>query len=207
MNILIIGCGKLGSRLANTFFRHGHDVAILDLDEDNFNRLDDDFDGLTVTGMAMDMSVLRNAGVEGCDAAAVVTSDDNLNITVSQILKEFFGIENVVARITDPSREKVFTDFGLPTVCQTNLTSSAIFSAITHASKEKNINVGTHTIGVNMKEVDHIFIGRSLDAIPVKTGEFIMGVLRANGEVELYDGRQEIILSSKDKIMFMRVND
>ena len=48
---------------------------------------------MTVTGMPMDMDVLRNAGVEWCDAVAVVTPDDNLNITISQIVKTFFQVE------------------------------------------------------------------------------------------------------------------
>ena len=62
--------------------------------------------------MPLDMTVLKKAGVESCDAMAVVTPDDNLNITVSQIAQEFFGVKNVVARISDPAREKVFKSFG-----------------------------------------------------------------------------------------------
>ena len=95
MNILVVGCGKLGSRLANTLSEQGHTVSVIDHKEEAFNQLSDDFDGLTVLGMPMEMNVLREAGIESCDAVAVVTPDDNLNITVSQIVKEFFYIENV----------------------------------------------------------------------------------------------------------------
>ena len=116
MNVLVIGCGKVGVRLAEVLSHYGHNVSI---------------DGLTITGMPMDMTVLRSAGVEACDAVAVVTSDDNLNITVSQIIKEFFGVQNVVSRISDPAREAVFHHFGLKTICSTKLTSSAIMTALT----------------------------------------------------------------------------
>ena len=91
MNILIIGCGNLGSVLANEFDRNGHDVSVVDENPDRIHLLHEDFDGLFVTGIAMDMDVLRDAGVESCDAVAVVTSDDNLNITVSQIVKKFLA--------------------------------------------------------------------------------------------------------------------
>ena len=115
MNILIIGCGRVGISLAERLDAHGHDVAIVDSDVDNFRALSDEFTGITVCGMPMDMQVMQNAGIENCDAVAVVTPDDNLNITVSQVVKKFFGVENVLARISDPAREKVFKKFGLKT--------------------------------------------------------------------------------------------
>lgn len=207
MNVLVIGCGKLGSRLANNLFHHGHNVAVVDIKPESFQNLDSDFDGLTVVGMPMDMNVLRNAGIENCDAVAVVTSDDNLNITVSQIVREFFYVDNVVARITDPAREDVFHHFGLKTICQTNLASSAVFSALTQEISERQLHFGDCTIGVNAREVDPIFIGRSLDSIPVKMDQSIMGVLREDGSVLLFDGRQKIVLNPKDKILYAMISD
>lgn len=207
MNVLVIGCGKLGSRLANSLFHHGHTVSVVDIKPESFQRLDDDFDGLTVIGMPMDMNVLRNAGVENCDSVAVVTSDDNLNITVSQIVREFFFVDNVVARITDPAREDVFHHFGLKTICQTNLASSAVFSAITQEIPEKQLHFGDRTIGVNAREIDPILVGRNLDSIPVKSDQTIIGVLREDGSVLLFDGRQEIVLNPKDKILYAMISD
>ena len=207
LNILVIGCGKLGSRLANTLCRHGHDVSIVDMDESAFEQLADDFDGMTVVGMPMDMNVLRNAGVESCDAVAVVTSDDNLNITVSQIVKEFFYVENVVARITDPVREDVFHQFGLKTICQTNLACGALYSALVEEFTEKHLHFWDNTVGISVKEVDPIFVGRTVDTLPMKNSETIMGVLRESGKLYLFDGRKKIILNPKDKIILTRISD
>lgn len=207
MNVLVIGCGKLGSRLTNSLFHHGHNVSVVDIKPESFQQLDDDFDGLTVIGMPMDMNVLRNAGVENCDAVAVVTSDDNLNITVSQIVREFFYVDNVVTRITDPAREDVFHHFGLKTICQTNLASSAVFSAITQEIPERQLHFGDCTIGINAREIDPILVGRNLDSVPVKPDQTIMGVLREDGSVFLFDGRQEIVLNPKDKILYAMISD
>lgn len=207
MNVLVIGCGNLGSRLADTLCHHGHYVSIIDMNAESFDLLDKEFDGMTVVGMPMDMTVLKSAGVEGCDAVAAVTSDDNLNITVSQIVKEFFGVENVVARITNPAREQIFKEFGLKTVSQTKLSCRAVFSALTSNWKEEQISIGSSTIAFKLKEVDSILIGRSLDTVPVKPGEIIMGVLHKNGNVELYDGRQKIVLNPTDMIIYNKVVD
>lgn len=205
MNILVVGCGYLGVRLTETLWHHGHHVSVIDSNESSFDALNDDFDGMTITGMPMDITILKSAGVESCDAVAVVTSDDNLNITVSQIVIEFFNIENVVTRITDPAREKVFSYFGMKTVCQTKLSCEAIFSALTNNSKEKQLSFGINTLSFKLKSVESILIGRTLENIPMKTGEVILGVINEAGEVTLYDGKREIVLNSKDKIIQTKI--
>lgn len=207
MNILVIGCGKLGVRLSDLFCHNGHAVSVVDKDPEAFNALSDDFDGMTIVGMPMDLDVLRSAGVEGCDAAAVVTPDDNLNITVSQILKEFFGVEKVVARIIDPVRQKIFRHFGLNTICQTTLTCDAIFSAITHESDEKQLTFGNTTLGFTIRGVDSMLIGRSLEGVPVHTGETIVGVIDEKNNIKIFDGKKSVYLNPKDKIIYAKVSE
>ena len=94
-----------GRRLAELLDHHGHDVAVVDSDADAFRMLEKDFNGMTVTGFPMDTKVLKNAGIESCDAVAVCTPDDNLNITISQIAKEFL-VCAMVGPHFDPAREK-----------------------------------------------------------------------------------------------------
>ena len=207
MNILIVGCGELGSRLANTFFHEGYTVSVVDNNPDSFSQLDKNFDGMTVLGMPMDMNILRDAGVESCDAAAIVTPDDNLNITVSQVVKEFFYIDNVIARINDPTREQVFYNLGLKTVCSTNLACGVLASALTQENMEKQVNFGVNTMGLNVRDIDSRMVGRSLKNIPVRKNETIVGVIEAEGNLLLFDGRQDIVLSSNDKIICARISD
>ena len=207
MNILVVGCGKLGSRLADNLFRHGHNVSVVDKDEDAFLQLPDDFDGITVTGMPMDLAVLRNAGIESCEAVATVTPDDNLNVTVSQIAKEFFGIENVVTRVKDPARQKIFNDFGLKTVCGTKLSSSAMISALTGDSHDKQITFDACTVSFVLRDVDQILVGRTIDGIPSRNGETVLGILDKNGHVKLKNGKETSVVNSSDKIIYARVID
>ncbi|HBQ64390.1 MAG TPA: hypothetical protein DD727_05630 [Clostridiales bacterium] len=130
MQIIVIGCGKVGSKLANVLSREGHDVVVVENEGENFLGLDRDFNGVTISGVPIDQDVLRHAGIETADALAAVTPDDNVNIVVCQIAKEIFKVPTVVARIYNPAREHVFHEFGLETVCPTNMTVSAIHTRI-----------------------------------------------------------------------------
>ena len=64
MNILIVGCGKVGSQLSNVLSRMGHDVAVIDQNPAHFSSLADDFSGYNVTGVPIDQDVLRRGGIE-----------------------------------------------------------------------------------------------------------------------------------------------
>lgn len=206
MNILIVGCGKLGLSLAEKLFHHGHDVSIISSDEKSFASLSKDFDGLTVTGVPMDMSVLKSAGVEGCDAVAIVTGDDNLNITVAQIIQEFFNVHNVVVRISDPVREKVFRNFGLNTVCQTKLSCEAIFSDLLQKATEEQLTFGTSTISVKLRHLEPQMIGRTLEKIPNKADEVIVGAMK-DGHIKLKSKKDDIILNPDDKLLVVKLLD
>ena len=112
MNILVVGCGKVGARLASVLSREGHDVSIVDRFEESFEMLSDDFEGFKTCGVPIDQDVLRRAGIENCDALAAVSPDDNVNIMVRQLAREIFHVPQVLARIYDPAREDVFSHFG-----------------------------------------------------------------------------------------------
>lgn len=106
-----------------------------------------DFSGITVEGVPMDMEVLKTAGIESCDGVAVATPDDNLNITVSQIAREFFGVRNVVARISDPAREQVFKKLGLKSICHTKWAGEAMLNALVRPWDDRHLTIETSTIG------------------------------------------------------------
>lgn len=203
MNILIIGCGNLGSALANKFDRNGHDVSVVDDDPNRIRLLSEDFDGIFVSGVAMDMDVLRDAGVESCDAVAVVTSDDNLNITVSQIVTKFFGVKNVIARVTDSTRENVFKKkFGLKTLSQTTLSANAMYAAI--IGKGDNVTTSDDsTFTIDSIPVDEKYIGRSPSALPLKKGATLFGIKRKNGEILIYDSLTKFEVEQGDSMLFI----
>lgn len=116
MHVVIMGCGRAGSRLARNLDRDGHEVAVIDKDPTSFHLLGMDFKGKTVTGVGFDSNALLDAGIERADAFIAVSSGDNSNIVSSMVAKEVFRVPKVITRIYDPRRAQIYRRLGIPTV-------------------------------------------------------------------------------------------
>jgi trk system potassium uptake protein TrkA len=121
MYIIIAGCGKIGANLVKTLSNEGHDVAVIDPNEENFAQLESATNCLTITGMPIDEDVLKSAGIERAEALCAVTSDDNVNIMTAQIAKQLYHVPRVITRFYDPDKENVMRQMGLCTICPTML--------------------------------------------------------------------------------------
>ncbi len=119
MKIIIMGCGRVGSRLANVLDSEGHEVTVVDLNARSFRRLRQDFGGNTVLGTGIDEDVLRRAGVEQADVFVATTEGDNRNIMSAQIAQKVFNVPTVIARTYDPGRADIYEKLGLKTYCPT----------------------------------------------------------------------------------------
>ena len=119
MKVVILGCGRVGSTIANTMSQEGHDVTIIDQNSDAFRRLSTDFTGKKIQGNGIDEDTLRRANVENADAFVATTNGDNRNIMSVQMAKVRFNVPKVVARIYDPNRAGAYAELGVETICTT----------------------------------------------------------------------------------------
>lgn len=208
MNILVVGCGKVGSQLANVLCRMGHDVIVVDKNRGNFAYLDDDFDGFTVQGVPIDLDVLREAGITGCDAMAAVTDDDNTNAMVCQIAKEIFGVPRVLASIFDPNSETVFKHFHIKMVCPTNLTVSAVYSLITDRDQTKHMAFDDTVISYSTARVPAELINTNVMELVNNCDEreSVFGILHEDGRITLING-MPYILKNTDRLIYAQVAD
>ena len=207
MNIMIVGGGLLGRKTAEMLDEAGHDVVLIDASQENLAQLSPDFSGVTAVGFPMDIKSLRSAGIEGCDAVAVTTPDDNLNITVGQIAKNVFGIPKVVARISDPYRENIFESFGLQTVCPTNMAGDKLVTALTSPWQSRQITFGTATVSLVVLPVEHRCYGHTTGSVELRPGEGLFGVIKEDGQFLLKSLREEIPLEQGDYLVCSRKID
>jgi len=130
MNVVILGCGRVGAQLAGVLDKAGHSVSVIDSSSDAFQRLSSSFSGATHIGNGIDEDVLDRAGTRQADVFIAVTNGDNRNIMASQIAKELFKVNKVVCRIYDPIREETYRELGLETFCPTKIGAQIIFDMI-----------------------------------------------------------------------------
>ncbi|MCH8190403.1 MAG: TrkA family potassium uptake protein [Chloroflexi bacterium] len=130
MNVVIMGCGRVGSRLATIMDAEGHRLTVVDVNPAAFSRLSSSYGGETVVGDATDEDVQREAGVVDADVFVAVTQGDNRNIMASQVAKHLFQVDKVVCRIYDPIRQEVFRDLGLRTFSPTTVLTQMIHDTI-----------------------------------------------------------------------------
>jgi trk system potassium uptake protein TrkA len=126
MKILIMGCGRVGARLASLLDEDGHQVTILDIDTYSFRRLPPSFGGTALYGNGIDEEVLRKAGIEDVDIFVALTQGDNRNVMSCQIAKHIFNVPRVVCRIYDPLREEMYSALGLETISPTKVFSQLL---------------------------------------------------------------------------------
>ena len=150
MHVVVVGCGRVGSRLATQLSDEGHSVAVVDRREASFTKLPERFTGTTVVGVGFDRERLREARIEDADAVAAVTSGDNSNVLVARVARDAFGVEQVVARIYDPRRAEIYERLGIPTVATVQWTTDRVLRRV--GARSGAVEWTDPTAGVQMVE-------------------------------------------------------
>ena len=135
MNILVIGCDQVGASLIRDLEHIGHDISLVEKDPEQLKRLDafDDyrFGGTALVGDPTAPAMLRQGGIENCDAVAAVSEDDTVNLMAAQIARSIFRKEKVICRVSDPHLQVLYHKaYELDTICPTVLTEQAVFRAL-----------------------------------------------------------------------------
>lgn len=206
MNILVIGCGMVGSTLADALDAKGHDVSVIDKNAERFDALSSGFGGFTTTGVPIDTDVLKRAGISTCDALFAVTPEDDMNIMVSQLARAMFHVPKIFARITDINKGEVFENLGVNVICPTKLTVTAACAALDEpdAGRDVNfVNFENHTVHFSTLDLPEEFISKTPEDIQYENEEVLFGVIRQNGGLLMYRG-QELTFAEGDKLVFAK---
>ena len=206
-----MGCGRVGSTLARSLEKRGHTVAVIDVAVDAFRRLGPDFDGRTVKGVGFDREVLVEAGIETADGFAAVSSGDNSNILAARVVRETFGVENVVARIYDPGRAEVYERLGIPTVATVRWTSDQVLRRLLPAGSEPLWRDPSGSVRIIEVHVDRAWVGRTVRDIEDATGArvpflFRMGSALVPKDATIFqDG--DLVYAAVEDASLVRVED
>lgn len=117
MKIVIAGAGNVGTHLAKLLSGENQDIILIDEDEEKINRLDSNFDLLTIDGSPTSFVDLKEAGVDDADLFVAVTPDESRNLIACQ-LAHSLGAKKTVARIDNheymlQKNKELFTSMGI----------------------------------------------------------------------------------------------
>ncbi len=116
MNMIVVGCGRLGAELAYGLFRRGHNVVAIDRRDSEFANLPPDFRGRTLEGDVLTRDMLVRAGLKSADGVAVVTNSDAVNALVGHLARVEYHVPNVVIRNYNPRWLALVQSFGIQVI-------------------------------------------------------------------------------------------
>jgi trk system potassium uptake protein TrkA len=127
VKIIICGCGKVGTKIAEIMSQQKHEITVIDRDADAFRKLEAITESQFVTGNIIDQDILVKAGIEQADIFLALTGDDNANLFSAQVAKELFKVKRVIVRVDEPVRANAFSEeLGLITICGTELIADQV---------------------------------------------------------------------------------
>lgn len=138
MRVIVVGCGRVGARVAAELDARGEHVTVIDVNPRAFGRLPSTFGGESVRGSGTDEDILRSAGAEGADLVMTLTEGDNRNALAAQLAKHTFGVQRVIAKINDPLRGEAYRALGLETICRTIILGDALVVAAQQGAEATN---------------------------------------------------------------------
>jgi trk system potassium uptake protein TrkA len=165
MNLIVVGCGRVGAQLAHRLSRRGHQVTVVDRLTADFRNLPPDFRGRVVEGDVLNQDVLHRAGIEQADGLAAVTNSDSLNAVVAHVARTVYGLGNVVVRNYDPRWRSVHEAMGLQVVSSASWGVRRIEELLYHGEIRFVVAAGNGEVRIYEFAVPEAWHGRSLQEL------------------------------------------
>ena len=187
MNIIVVGCGRVGSELAYRLFQRGHQVSVVDTTSASFRSLPKDFRGRTVEGEVLNQDVLRRAGIKTAEGLAAVTNNDSINAVVAHVARTVFGMTNIIVRNYDPRRRALHEAFGHQVISSTSWGAQRMEELLYQREIHTVFSAGNGEVEVYELAIPKAWQGRALRGLIPEKGCVAVALTRA-GTAILPDG-------------------
>ena len=181
MYAIVVGAGKVGRNLARELIAKGHEITLIESSRPAYLAIEEEFEHAAQYGDATELWVLERAGIQRADLVIAVTGDDEDNMLVSQVAKEKYLCERIIARVNNPRNHDHFRLLGIqPAVSATDL----ILRLIEHEVPRYGL---VHLLALEEERLEIIelevsahapVVGRRVSDIALPEGSLIISVLR-----------------------------
>lgn len=208
LNIIIVGCGKVGATLTEQLSKEGHDITLIDKNADALNALSDLFDVMGIVGNGASYSIQMEAGIENADLLISVTNSDELNLLCCTVAKRV-GDCAAIARVRNPDyhdeinylREKL----GLAMIINPEREAAREMAKVLCLPTALEINTFAHGQAEMIKlkiPKDNIMHKQSIISLAKKISvSFLICAVERNSKVTIPSG--DFVLETGDLISFI----
>jgi trk system potassium uptake protein TrkA len=205
MHAIVAGAGRLGVETAEALVEAGHEVTLIEIDDELAERLGNELRCKVLFGDACDPAVLEEAGVLKADVLVATTGDDEDNLVVALLARRQFDVPRVVARVNHAENEWLFTDRWGVDVAVSAATS--LMSQIEEATASADTVELLELASAGVRVIETLITDRSraagltLAEIPLPTGTIVATVVRGgepkvpNGSFRLEAGDEVLVVS------------
>ncbi|MCS7097968.1 MAG: TrkA family potassium uptake protein [Candidatus Methanomethyliaceae archaeon] len=186
MKILIVGAGRVGKLLLKELKENGHDIAVMDINEDICKEISNEYDVLVFKGDVTNIDELTNVSPNDYEIFMCLTGSDEKNILGCLLAKEL-GVPRVIARVSDPRLSKIANKLGIAdTVCPEEAAAEKILSLIRRYSGKAEESYEKDFIGVERIDIkvskNAPAIGKSIEELPLKDHWMVLRIKDRNGK-------------------------
>ena len=204
--VLIVGGGKVGTNLARAMMAEGYEVALIENSRHKYEDLDREFGYAAIFGDGTETGVLEKAGITRSDYVIAATGDDEDNIIISQLARDKYAVQNVIARVNNPRNQATFDMLGIkPTVSNVSTILSLVEHHLPHHHllsllefEEENVEMVELVVAEGSRVV-----GRKIKDLQLPAGMLLILIFREHevvipsGEIELRADDNLIIIAEK----------
>lgn len=180
MQVIIMGCGRLGEAVARLLHSEGHAVTIVDRDAEALARLGPTFADRTVCGYGYDRATLLQAGIESTESFIATSSSDNANVLTARIARNIFRVPRVLARVYDSRNADIYNKLGLQTICPTSWGAARALQLLAHSDVDSHQSFGQGEVELVRAEVPRALDGQPVSQLQVAGEITVASITRDN---------------------------
>jgi len=180
MKVIIVGCGKLGSGLAQNLIQKGHKVTVIDSNPEAFELLGKDFKGETIVGVGFDRDILEKANIRLADAIVACSKSDEANALIGRVARNIYKVPHVISRLYDPRKAEIYRSLGIQTISTTTWGVQRATEMLSYDRLDSILSIGDSSVELVRIETPFLLVGRTINELIVLGEIEVVAISREN---------------------------
>lgn len=185
MEVVIMGCGRVGLNLASFLISDGHEITLIENNEEKCHNIAPELDATVICGNGTDIGILEEANIEDADVFVAATGNDGANLLACVMAKDL-KTPKIVARVSDPDHKAAFKKVGIKIVMNPELAAASYLEKLILRPKIADLAVlgrgDAELLDFTLEDGD--FIGKKIGDIS-PNDNFIIVAVYSNGDITI----------------------